>query len=362
MVSKLAAMRITQMVFCLAFLAMACTNCQEEKSAHARLVAAPSPAPKQVQEPVIRPKKGQTPSEWTQKGPKKEHMKLWDPKLGKAGGYALGNLYQKYQKGSAHYSRPYGKIHTKAEYTPKDCSEEKKVDGKCPPVKGTYRIYYPKKRPQGQFNLWFNFHSVQWLHPWMQTMRETVLVELIFGKNSGPYLKELDGQWYWRGLVQQIVGLVENHYRISGLRPNLIGISGWSAGCGAAKQIISFDANRLDAVICLDGTHGIYPFDMFARMAADDGPLFVVSHSSVDPPNMTATTIPVHYLIWWVGGKEPKEIPHHRGKYPYSLWRVYHQGNFHAIGYRGADGPAHAAAFDAVPDFLEYYIKPRGWR
>ncbi len=92
-------------------------------------------------------------------------------------------------------------------------------------------------------------------------------------------------------------------------------MSAWSAGfVGIEAALSQPSAKDIDAVILIDGLHApranelafkaqMKPFVDFARRAARRERSFLVSHSSIDPPDFASTTECAHYLIAALGGK-----------------------------------------------------------
>jgi hypothetical protein len=198
----------------------------------------------------------------------------------------------------------------------------------------------------------------------MENMEETVLVNMDKMKAngnafSGVYIEEFDASGKWERLPKKVSEAVSHHYGEKA-EVNQIGGSGWSAGCGALKKIILFDKEHINSAVCMDGLHNGEVLKDFARGATYGKNLFVVTHSSIDPP-YESTTTSASKLIWWVGGEEPKTIPDD-SEYVYDHYRRYDDGDFHVMGYRGRDKSAHCSAFYDVPEILDRWVKPRGFK
>ena len=229
-----------------------------------------------------------------------------------------------------------------------------------------YRILFPRDNPiqDGKYDVWFQFHSNEpFWKEWTKVMERTVLVTLKLTGRSGVYSGQFTTPSDWYMLRNTISEAVAQHYGQKSAKAGRIGLSGFSAGCGALQKISDFSQN-IDSMICLDGIHATYQdtqhhsvtdrrqfksasdlptaFPDFSRMAADGRKFLGITHSSVphsilpgkdDKPDIffSSTTATASKMIWWVGGSEPARIPD-QPKGPYDAYRRYDQGDFHVIG------------------------------
>ena len=254
-------------------------------------------------------------------------------------------------------------------------------------LNGNYRILYPQTYAvdeNGRYDLWLHFHGSEMFEAeWLKEMRNTILVTLHQRGLSGVYLKRFESPHQWQQLQNVISAAVSRHYDTDS-RPRRIGLSGWSAGCGALKKISDFDMEHVDAMLLLDGVHGTYRgannepiydytrfrhatslpvnFPVYSQLASLGGRFMGISHSSVPcsgtcqrgDKSYASTTATARNMIWAVGGTEadmaPKAFDPEHTDAPYY---TYDQGNFHVAGHRGASGNDHCTVFNDVVPFLK---------
>jgi hypothetical protein len=132
-----------------------------------------------------------------------------------------------------------------------------------------------------------------------------------------------------------------------------LALSAWSAGFAGVRTLLSQPvAEGVDAVLLVDGLHAprgdsrafeaqLEPFANYAARAAASERLFLVSHSSIDPPDFASTTECAHYLIHRLGGQpQPVEREDPLGL---ELVEYFTRGDFHVRGYSGNAKADHCA-------------------
>ncbi len=150
-------------------------------------------------------------------------------------------------------------------------------------------------------------------------------------------------------------------------------LSGWSAGYGAVRQILSTsdNFNRVDDVLLLDGIHASYvpegkvlaeggridsthlrTFLKFSRESArtDSRHRFLITHSEIFPGTYASTTEANDYLLNELGIKRQAVLAWGPlGMQQLSLARV---GHFQVMGFAGNTAPDHVDHFHALFYFL----------
>jgi len=139
-----------------------------------------------------------------------------------------------------------------------------------------------------------------------------------------------------------------------------LAMSAWSAGfVGIEAALAQPFAKDIDALILIDGLHAprnnpaafkaqMKPFVEFAAKATRSERAFVVSHSSIDPPDFASTTECAHYLISSVGGK-PRPVKR-ADPLGLELVEYFTEGDFHVRGYAGNDKADHCAQLAVLRD------------
>jgi len=109
-------------------------------------------------------------------------------------------------------------------------------------------------------------------------------------------------------LPSPIRGIVAKY--APGVEPLRVAVLGFSASCsGVVQMLASSDGGRIDSALAIDGIHAGYDAQKkpnaasmktwveFAKLAFLNERLFVITHSSVVPPNYASTTETANY-IW----------------------------------------------------------------
>jgi hypothetical protein len=171
------------------------------------------------------------------------------------------------------------------------------------------------------------------------------------------------------GLFGQIVAQVESavgEARGTAAHARHIALSAWSAGyMGILAMLAQPRASDVDAVVLIDGMHGprdaldrqLAPFVAFARRAAAGERFFLVTHSSIDPPDFASTTESAHHLLSALGAR-PRAV-RRNDRYGLELVEMFTQKDFHVRGYAGNDKSDHCAQVTLLRD--AYAALGRRW-
>lgn len=148
-------------------------------------------------------------------------------------------------------------------------------------------------------------------------------------------------------------------------------LSGWSAGYGAIRSILS-DANaagRVAAILLLDGLHCSYvpegktmaeggvldsmqmqPFLDWARLAAAGKKSFLFTHSSVFPGAFASTTETADYLLQALGIRRQSMLA--EGPMGMQQTSVAERGKFRVCSFAGNSAPDHVDHYHGLGAFL----------
>ncbi len=150
-------------------------------------------------------------------------------------------------------------------------------------------------------------------------------------------------------------------------------LSGWSAGYGAVRQILStFDNySRIGAVLLLDGIHASYVPErrtlaeggridsshvaVFLKLAQDASredsrKKFLITHSEIFPGTYASTTECTDYLLRELGEKRTAVLEW--GPLGMQQLSSAGQGHFRVLGFAGNTAPDHVDHFHALFYFL----------
>lgn len=156
-------------------------------------------------------------------------------------------------------------------------------------------------------------------------------------------------------LLTHLIEEISAHVTKSRGRPahlRHIALSAWSAGFEGVRSILyQPEAERVDAVLLVDGLHGprnakglaaqLTRFVDFARRAQRKERWFSVTHSSIPTLEFTSTTESAHFLEHELGGK-PTRVARDDG-FGLELVEMFDEGNLHVRGYAGNDKADHCA-------------------
>jgi hypothetical protein len=223
----------------------------------------------------------------------------------------------------------------------------------------------------GEFDVVFHFHGHEPARKeWVQAMSRPVFVGVTLGIGSGPYEAAFRELGAFERLVKSVEQALSTEVRRA--RARRIGLSAWSAGYGAVQEILRqpFGRDRVDTVVLLDALHAgffgdglneaqLEPFVRFARKAAADRSLMVVSHSSIIPPGYASTTVTANFLIDELAGRPTRTRPRSSDPMGLDLYSRFDKGGFHVRGYAGGSELDHCAHLGLFRDILKVHVAPR---
>jgi hypothetical protein len=166
---------------------------------------------------------------------------------------------------------------------------------------------------------------------------------------SESYAQLFSGTKLYSSLIAQIEQLLTAAHG-SPVHARQVALSAWSAGyMGVMATLVQPEAKDIAGAVLIDGMHGprgkleqqLAPFVDYARRAAAGEGFFLVTHSSIDPPNFASTTESAHYLLSALGAK-PEAVRRDDG-FGLELVEYFSRGGFHVRGYAGNDKADHCA-------------------
>jgi hypothetical protein len=158
----------------------------------------------------------------------------------------------------------------------------------------------------------------------------------------------------------------------AGVRFGPVGLTAWSAGYGAVREVLKSDAGyeRVCFVLLLDGLHAGYvggrpgpresqlvaddlvPFVRLAKDAVAGRKQLIVTHSEVFPGTFASTTETADYLLREAGVRRAAVL--RWGPVGTQQLSEARQGNLRVAGYAGNSAPDHVDHLHALPDFLAW--------
>jgi hypothetical protein len=202
---------------------------------------------------------------------------------------------------------------------------------------------------EGRFDVIFHFHGHELARRGFLEARAPIV---LVGTSSGSgYRSRFAGPDGLDHLLLAIEATLSTG-RDPPARARRVALTSWSGGYEAVAALLEHDAERVDAVVLLDGLHAsrrnpetrelqLAPFVAFARRAEQGGAFMLVTHSSVDTDGFASTTETAQALIRSLGGA-PLEA---RREDPLGLELIsaFSSGNFHVRGHAGGGKPDHCA-------------------
>ena len=222
-------------------------------------------------------------------------------------------------------------------------------------------LYVP---PRARPVLLFFFHGGTWLPEVAAARNRVAVVAVQAGAGSATYARLFEDP-------QRFPRLLAEAESKSRMKFGRVLLGGWSAGCGAIRQILrSPEAyTRVDAVLAIDGIHTDYSTGkpgpqesaigtenlavwlQFARDAVASRKRLVVTHSEIFPGTFASTTETADYLLQQLGLTRRAVLrwgP--RGLQQLSEARA---GRFLLMGFAGTSAPDHVDQLHALREWLK---------
>jgi hypothetical protein len=209
----------------------------------------------------------------------------------------------------------------------------------------------------------------------VQVARGVSFVGIDLGVGSGYYSNPFRNPKRFPKLLLSIEDALRHHSGEEGAHIRYLALSAWSAGYGAVNEILRYHADRVDAVILLDGLHAawsrthrrrdgsvesvcervITPVIDFARRAMCGEGIFIFSHSQVDPTRYPSTALTADLLLDRLG-LERGPGKGYNGRYA-QVGAVDVEG-LHVWSYEGGDEHAHCAHISLIARAVRDVIEP----
>ncbi len=212
--------------------------------------------------------------------------------------------------------------------------------------------------------LLFFFHGSQWLPEAAAARNRMAVVSVQAGAGSATYARLFQDP----ARFLRLVGEAEAK---SGMRFPRVLVGGWSAGCGAIREIMRTPASyaRVDGALLIDGIHTDYadgkpgPLEskigtanlqiwlQLARDAMAGRKRMIVTHSEIFPGTFASTTETSDYLLHELG-LAPRPVLRWG---PMGLQQLSEAraGRFLLMGFAGNSAPDHVDQLHALPEWLK---------
>jgi hypothetical protein len=213
--------------------------------------------------------------------------------------------------------------------------------------------------------LLFFFHGGTWLPEVAGARNKVAIVAVQAGAGSASYTRLFEDPDRFPALLKEAEGKAGGHF-------GRVMLGGWSAGCGAIRQILKAPASyaRVSAALMIDGIHTDYvdgkPGPLESKIGAENLVIWqqlardamagrkraIVTHSEIFPGTFASTTETADYLLQQLNlTRRPVLKWGPMGLQQLSEARA---GKFLLIGYAGNSAPDHVDQLHSLPVYLKW--------
>jgi hypothetical protein len=210
------------------------------------------------------------------------------------------------------------------------------------------------------------FHGGTWLPEVAATRNRMAVISVQAGSGSGTYARLFEN-------ADRFPALLKEAETKSGLRFGRTLLGGWSAGCGAIRQILKSPASydRVAGALMIDGIHTDYSdgkpgpleskittenLDIWVRLGRDaiaGKKRAVITHSEIFPGTFASTTETADYLLKTLGVTRTAILKW--GPMETQQLSEAKSGGFLMMGFAGNSAPDHVDQLHSLPDYLELF-------
>jgi hypothetical protein len=225
-------------------------------------------------------------------------------------------------------------------------------------------LYLPHHLPS-HAELLFFFHGDPWIAELAGERNHLAVVSEVAGNGSGVYVRLFEDPARFPRLVKEAEA--KAHRRFA----HVI-IGGWSAGCGALRQILKSPQAyaRVSSVICIDGVHTDYaagqPGPMESTLSEDNLKVwlrlgrdamaghkrFLLTHSEIFPGTYASTTETADFLLKDLHVRERPVLKW--GPMGMQQLSEASHGKFLVLGFAGDSAPDHVDQLNSLPVWLKW--------
>jgi hypothetical protein len=221
-------------------------------------------------------------------------------------------------------------------------------------------LFLPVVKPRAVL---FFFHGGTWLPEVAAARHRTAVVTVQAGAGSATYARLFEDPRRFQRL------LTEAETK-AGVRFQRVLLGGWSAGCGAVRQILRDREAyaRVDSVLAIDGIHSDYVegkpgpleskigtenlrvWEQLGRDAIAGRKRLIVLHSEIFPGTFASTTETADYLLAQLGLRRRPVLKW--GPMGLQQLSEARQGRFLLMGFAGNSAPDHVDQLHSLPVWL----------
>jgi hypothetical protein len=211
----------------------------------------------------------------------------------------------------------------------------------------------------------FFFHGDTWVPEVAAARNGTAAVSVQVGTGSAVYARLFEDP-------QRFLKLLTEAESKAGMKFGRVMIGGWSAGCGAVRQIVKTPASyaRVNGALLIDGIHTDYaegkpgplesqldPANLevwmpLLRDAVAGRKRVIITHSEIFPGTYASTTETADALLKMLG--VPRRAVLKWGPMGLQQLSEASAGRFLLLGFAGNSAPDHVDQLHALPVFLKW--------
>jgi len=223
-------------------------------------------------------------------------------------------------------------------------------------------------KPARHVAILFFFHGGQWLPEVAASRNRVAVVSVQAGSGSAAYARLFSDP-------ARFLKLLEEAQAKAGMRFGRVILGGWSAGCGAVREILRSPDSyaRTDAALLIDGIHTDYPdgkpgplesklgtgnLDIWVQLGRDamaGRKRMIVTHSEIFPGTFASTTETADYLLAQLGLRSQAVLKW--GPMGMQQLAEARAGKFLLIGYAGNSAPDHVDQLHSLPVLLKWLAR-----
>jgi hypothetical protein len=223
-------------------------------------------------------------------------------------------------------------------------------------------LFLPPKMPRNKTLLIF-FHGGTWLPEVAAAKHKMAAISIQVGAGSDTYAQAFADPARFRKLVGEAEDQSKAHF-------SKIVLGGWSAGCGAVRELLRTPDiySRVNTVLCIDGMHAGYVngkpgpqeseldpanLDIWLQLGKDamaGKKQFIVTHSEIFPGTFASTTETADYVVKMLG--LPLKPVLKQGPMGLQQLGQAQKGKFLLMGFAGNSAPDHVDQMQALPEWL----------
>lgn len=201
------------------------------------------------------------------------------------------------------------------------------------------------------------FHGGSWLPEDAAARNRMAAIAIQIGAGSGVYVRAFQNN-------NRLADLIQEAESKSGTRFSSLTIGGWSAGCGALREIFRAPAyQRVNRILCIDGIHSGYdngrveaaPVETWLQAARDalaGAKPVLITHSEIFPGTYASTTETADYLIERLRLKQKAVLKW--GPMGTQQLGEVRQGRLRILAYAGNSAPDHVDQLHSLAKYLKW--------